>query len=94
MGYIDVSGRVNHDQVSSIISRVVTFHYSVLENNIFHINNMKTIKNFSDDTDDSISNSFAIINNEKERYIEVSKIGNNFLVSNMHSPVFLCMKND
>lgn len=91
-GYIDISGSVSHEHTKTIISRRVDYNYVGKGRDIYHITKMKTIKNSSDNTDDSVFNSFVIINNGNERYIEINKVAGGLLISNMHSPVFLCVK--
>lgn len=72
--------------------RDIRFNYQKEGDGIYRIFNITTIKYPSDDSPDALIDSvFFSTSHENERFMNLTKIKNAYVIGNLHSPVFMCV---
>ena len=92
-GYISFSGDISLEEKKMVLSREINFSYKKDSDGIYKLYDFKTSKRLRDTAPDTIVDHFLFSStHEKARLMTLSKIQNTFLIGNLHSPVFMCIK--
>lgn len=91
-GYISFSGKILYEKKTMTFFRDIRFNYQKEGDGIYRIFNITTIKYPSDDSPDALIDSvFFSTSHENERFMNLTKIKNAYVIGNLHSPVFMCV---
>lgn len=91
-GVVNLFGRGKHSGGENIISRTIEFDYTEKAKGTLTLKNMKYSKNIRDTMSDDLFRSFFFfVPQGASRQININRINNAVLISNLNSPVFICV---
>lgn len=94
-GQVILSGEILSAQGVETISRTIMFSYEVSRPGEITVKNMYYIKNKPDTaSDENFIHSFLYVSEGTTRQLELSPLGNGWLIENPQSPFALCVNKD
>lgn len=93
-GIIDMTGKVDIQSGSFDVARIYHFNYEKQGGSVYHLTDITTSLRSSETVDDTVMNNLFFSTTPKEgRYLRMTKMGNSYVIDNLHSPIFICIVN-
>ncbi len=93
-GYLDMSGTINRHGVEYTTARAWSFSYQLQNGSILHLTDITTHKRAADNTlDDVIDKLIFSTTSGSSRYVKITALNNAWVISNLYSPMFICVIN-
>jgi len=93
-GLIDMTGKVDIQGESFDVARIYNFNYEKQGESVYHLTDINTSLRSSETIDDTVMNNAFFSTTPKEgRYLRMTKMGNSYVIDNLHSPIFICIVN-
>lgn len=93
-GYLDITGKVNRDDVDYTAARAWRFNYRLQSGNTLHLTQIAMDKRAADNAPDDLVDKLIFSTDPGTgRYVKIAVLNNAWVISNLYSPQFLCVIN-